>query len=91
MLLNDLKPLNKHKEPRNIDGQNTIQTILNIYFILISCGLPLVVTNGYYNITRTKAFYYLFTTVIMLVSFVIFVVLSKSGKRVKEKKSGRKG
>lgn len=41
-----------------IKHENIMQSITKIYLCLIITGLPLIVTDGYYNITETKAFYY---------------------------------
>ena len=69
------------KNNRLLSCKEPIQWLLNIYFLTIACGLPLVFSNGYYNITKTKALYYLISTAILLIWFVLGLVLCKAWKR----------
>ncbi len=43
-------------ENRHFSCKESVRWILTIYFLTIACGLPLVFTNGYYNITKNESF-----------------------------------
>lgn len=51
----------------NVDKKSFSSKILNLFTIAVLCGLPLVVTNAYFNILQTKYLFYCGTVIVMLV------------------------
>lgn len=45
--------------------------ITSVFVSLVTLGLPLIVTNGYYNITETKMIYYYVASLFLFVSAII--------------------
>jgi len=59
-------------ERKSIDKYKKIQaSLVGIYLNLVVLGLPLIINNGYYNITETKSFYFVVLSLLLVVSAFI--------------------
>lgn len=48
---------------------------VNAYYALMLTGLPLIFTNGFYNITHTKSVYFYVVSLVLLAAFVLYALI----------------
>lgn len=74
------------KNKKVIGKENYLSKFVTAYSALVIAGLPLVLTNGFYNVTETKAiFYFALSCFLIFVSFCFFLCRQIKGKRQSNK------
>lgn len=72
-------------KPRVIRPVKTaLQSSVIIYLVLLMFGLPLIVTDGYFNITETKSVYFYVLSIFLIVAAGFFASKNKEGTQTGE-------
>lgn len=58
-----------------------LQSSVIIYLVLLMFGLPLIVTDGYFNITETKSVYFHIISAALICCTAVFTLKAQKGKR----------
>ncbi len=63
--------------------KTSVQSAVIIYLVLIMFGLPLIVTDGYFNITETKSVYFYIVSTALIVASAFFSSKKAESQKVK--------
>lgn len=66
-------------------GKTPVQSAVGIFLVLLMFGLPLVVTDGYFNITETKSVYFYIISIALIIAAAFF----SSKKQIEEAEKGQ--
>lgn len=58
-----------------------LQSSVIVYLVLLMFGLPLIVTDGYFNITETKSVYFHIISIALICCAVVFTAKSRKKKK----------
>lgn len=61
--------------------KTSVQSSVIVYLVMIMFGLPLIVTNGYFNITETKSVYFYIMSLALIIATAFFSSKKEESKK----------